>query len=340
MSAFRRAILMASCCACTVAGAQQTADAPPGVALPAVSQGLLFGAFKVLASDSMEGRRAGSPGGERARNFIVRQLAEIGVQPFVPAYVQKFSGRSQFGSHLMPPYGDGGVLSRGEVETYPWVDGANVLGVVRGTEHPGRFIVVSAHYDHLGVARGAIYSGADDNASGSAGILAIADFIANNPPKNSIIFAWFDAEEEGLLGSNAFVGHLPMKKDSVIADVNLDMVSRSAKEEIFLAGAHHWPVLQPFVDSIDALHVAHIRQGHDSPGSDDWTKRTDSGSFDQEGIPYIHFGVEEHADYHRPTDTILHSQPDFYYNNVLLAAQMVRLIDASADTVRKYKHRQ
>ncbi len=331
--------LVFSIAATTLAGAQEAVSPAQSIALPAISQGLLFSAFGVLAADSMEGRRVGTPGSARARDFIVRQLTAMGVQPLVPGYTSKFSAKSQFSAHAPVPYGNGFPVPRGMPDPHPWVDGVNILGIVKGTDHPGRFIFVSAHYDHLGVAAGEIYRGADDNASGSAGILAIADWIENNPPKNSVVFAWFDAEEEGLLGSAAFVRNLPMKTDSVIADVNLDMVSRNANGEIFLAGALHWPVLQPYVAALDSLHIAHIRQGHDSPGTDDWTKRTDSGSFDELGIPYIHFGVEEHADYHRPSDTMFRMQPEFYYNNVLLAAQMVRLIDASADSVRKNKHR-
>jgi hypothetical protein len=264
------------------------------------------------------------------------------VQPLVPAFSYPFSARSQFSSHAPVPYGDGMPVERGRpgVDQHPWVSGVNILGVVRGTERPGRYIFVSAHYDHLGVAGGQIYNGADDNASGSAGILAIAEWVVHNPQKNSIVFAWFDAEEEGLLGSTAFVRELPVKRDSIIADVNLDMVSRNALGEIFLAGAHHWPVLQPLVNALDSLGLATIRQGHDSPGFDDWTKRTDSGAFDHENIPYIHFGVEEHRDYHQPSDKMFRVQPQFYYYNVRLAAQMVRLIDASADSIVKFKRRQ
>jgi hypothetical protein len=330
--------------AATLAGrvvASQTSPAAAESIVPAISQETLLRSFGVLAADSMEGRRAGTPGSARARAFIIGELTKVGVQPFVPAFSYPFSARSQFPPHAPVPYGDGMPVQRGRSgpDQNPWVSGVNILGVVHGTERPGRYIFVSAHYDHLGVAGGEIYNGADDNASGSAGILAIAEWVVHNPQKNSIVFAWFDAEEEGLLGSTAFVRRLPVKRDSIVADVNLDMVSRNAHGEIFLAGARHWPVLQPLVNALDSLGLATIRQGHDAPGMDDWTKRTDSGAFDQENIPYIHFGVEEHPDYHRPSDKMFHVQPDFYYYNVRLAAQMMRLMDASADSIVKFKHR-
>jgi hypothetical protein len=334
-----RAILVAGCLAGRVAAPQTTAAKAKPI-VPAISQETLLRSFGVLAADSMEGRRVGTPGNARARAFIIAELTRLGVQPFVPQFSYPFSGRSRFSPHAPIPYGDGMPVPRGPAEQNPKVYGVNILGIVPGTERPGRYIFVSAHYDHLGVAGGEIYNGADDNASGSAGILAIAEWIVRNPQKNSIVFAWFDAEEEGLLGSTAFVRRLPVKRDSIIADVNLDMVSRNTLSEIFLAGAHHWPVLQPLVSALDSLGLATIRQGHDSPGKDDWTNRTDSGAFDQENIPYIHFGVEEHSDYHRPGDKMFHVQPDFYHSNVRLAAQMVRLIDASADSIVKFKRRQ
>ncbi len=337
-----RTILIVAFLAARVVAPQAAPAATGDSIVPAISKEALLRSFVVLAADSMEGRRVGTPGSARARAFIIGELTRAGVQPLVPAFNYPFSARSQFSAHAPVPYGDGMPVERSRiaVDQKPWIDGVNILGIVRGTQRPGRYIFVSAHYDHLGVAGGQIYNGADDNASGSAGILAIAEWVARNPQKNSIVFAWFDAEEEGLLGSTAFVGKLPMKRDSIIADVNLDMVSRNALGEIYLAGAHHWPILQPLVNALDSLGLATIRQGHDSPGPDDWTKRTDSGAFDHASIPYIHFGVEEHPDYHRPGDKVFHVQPDFYYYNVRLAAQMVRLIDASADSIVKFKRRQ
>ena len=209
-----------------------------------------------------------------------------------------------------------------------------MLGIVRGTERQGRIIVVSAHYDHLGMARGQIWNGADDNASGSAGILAIAEWAVAHPPRNSIIFAWFDGEEEGLLGSEAFVARPPVPLDSIVADVNLDMISRNVRGELFAAGAYRWPVMGPFIDSVAALHLVNLRQGHDGrPDDEDYTLRSDMGPFHTHHIPFVHFGVEEHDDYHRPTDRVERIQPEFYYGAVVTAADFIRRLDASLDIV-------
>src|ERR1019366_6762747 len=152
--------------------------------------------------------------------------------------------------------------------TYPLVFGHNLVGIVRGSLHPNRYIVVSAHYDHLGVLNGEIYHGADDNASGSAAILSIAEWTIAHPPLNSVIFAWFDAEEEGLLGSAAFVDRPPVPLEKIIADVNLDMISRSVTRELNIVGAHTYPVMQAFVDTVAALGLVRVRQGHEGAMGD------------------------------------------------------------------------
>ena len=190
--------------------------------------------------------------------------------------------------------------------------GVNLVGLVRGTAHPDRFIVVSAHYDHLGMSSGEIYHGADDNASGTGAILAIAEWTIAHPPLNSIIFAWFDGEEEGLLGSAAFVAHSPVPLGKIEADVNVDMVSRSTKGELYAAGARRYPVMQPLLDSVATLGLVTLRQGHDGETAvDDWTERSDMWPFHDRHIPFIHFGVEEHADYHLPSDEVARIQPGF-----------------------------
>ncbi len=318
---------------------QVVPPAAPSVArdsVPAINRNELFTAIGVLAADSMEGRRAGTPGGARARAYLIRELTRIGVQPLVAGFTYKFSAPSQFPEDAPVPYGNGsgGVVRRKGPVVHRWIDGTDVLGIVRGTERQGRIIVVSAHYDHLGMARGEIWNGADDNASGSAGILAIAEWVVRHPPKNSIIFAWFDGEEEGLLGSEAFVARPPVPLDSIVADVNLDMVSRNTRGELFAVGAYRWPVMAPFIDSVAALHLVNIRQGHDGrPDEEDYTFRSDMGPFHKNHIPFVHFGVEEHADYHMPTDRVERILPEFYYGAVVTAADFIRRIDASLDIV-------
>ena len=323
-----------------IAGASLHAQgAPRASSAPALDEIRLFTNLSALAADSMEGRLAGSPGGNRARAFLTREFARIGLAPLVKGYVIPFSRRSMFPDPVMsaPTPRQTSRFPTTPARTYPLVFGHNLVGIVRGSLHPNRYIVVSAHYDHLGVLNGEIYHGADDNASGSAAILSIAEWTIAHPPLNSVIFAWFDAEEEGLLGSMAFVDRAPVPLDSIIADVNLDMVSRSSTGELNVVGGIAWPVMQPFIDTVAALGLVSVRQGHEGmpgePVGADLTNRSDQGPFNRKRIPFVLFSNAEHADYHQPTDEVTRITPDFYYHSAQTAAALLHILDGSLDRV-------
>jgi Zn-dependent M28 family amino/carboxypeptidase len=212
---------------------------------------------------------------------------------------------------------------RGRDSTSPPVDGANIVGIVRGTRFPARFIVVSAHFDHVGIGRAvggdSIYNGADDNASGTAAVLELARWFAARPPENSFIFAAFDAEESGLRGAREFVASPPVPRDSIVLNVNMDMVSRSEKGELYAVGSLDNPALLPYVRRAQQLGRVKLLTGHEGPsatGSDNWTGASDHGAFRAQGIPYLYFGVEDHAGYHQPSDEASAITPPFYANAV------------------------
>ena len=170
------------------------------------------------------------------------------------------------------------------------------------------YFVVSAHYDHLGIRDGQIYPGADDDASGVAVILELAAFCQKTPFRHTILFAAFDAEERGLQGAKAFLVKPPVPKDRIALNVNLDMVSRSDKREIFVAGTYHYPDLKAPLEEVAKRAPITVLFGHDKPvaiagGVEDWTNQSDHGPFHAAKIPFVYFGVEDHADYHKPTDT-------------------------------------
>ena len=165
--------------------------------------------------------------------------------------------------------------------------------------------MVSAHYDHLGVRDGIIYPGADDNASGVAVLLAVARQLHVAAPRHPVLLVAFDAEELGLRGAEALVGSPLLPASTVALNVNLDMVSRNDDNEIFAAGTHqHTPSLKPILDDVQRRSAVKILFGHDRPmakaGSvEDWTTQSDHGVFHEAGVPYVYFGVVDHADYHR-----------------------------------------
>lgn len=277
-------------------------------ALPALDSARLMSDLSVLAADSMEGRRLGTPGGARARAFLVRSFTEIGLAAPRGGFTVAFGS---------------GVAG---------IRGANVVGMITGTTHADRCIVVSAHYDHLGVRDGVIYNGADDNASGTAAVLAMARWFKAHPPEHSIVFALFDGEEEGLLGARAFVARPPVAIEKIVADVNLDMVSRNAKGELYAAGASANPALKPLLDSVAAIAPVTLLLGHDTGiGEDNWIQQSDQGAFAVRKIPFVYFGVEDHPDYHRPGDKVAHIDAGFFFRSARTVAAFVRRLDRSRD---------
>ena len=196
-------------------------------------------------------------------------------------------------------------------------DARNVVGFVPGTVLPNDFIVVSAHFDHLGVIGGEVYHGADDNASGTAALLAIAAWVRNHPLRRSIVFAAFDAEELGLRGSHAFVETLPFPREQLLLNVNVDMIGRSDDGRLFVSGVRYTPALKSIVEtaarnSSVPVHVGHDRSMWVTGLIDDWTGASDHSSFHDLGVPFLYFGVEDHADVHQPTDTSDRIDASFY----------------------------
>lgn len=187
---------------------------------------------------------------------------------------------------------------------------ANVLALLPGssTERRDEIVVVGAHYDHLGLGGEgsgslapdvrAIHHGADDNASGVAGLLEIARALAASPPARSVLFAAFSGEEEGLLGSAQLMQHLPVARERVVAMLNLDMVGRpKAGPALTLGGfgtAAEWPKL---IEAVNANH--HLKISTDRGGFG----ASDQSSFYAADVPVLFFFTGAHEDYHRPSDT-------------------------------------
>lgn len=250
----------------------------------------LMDAVTTLADPKFEGRAAGSPGGIAARAWIVDRFKTIGLGTVSGAYVYPFT----YTRMTMNGRQDG--------------QGANVLGFCIGTDPKLPYFVVSAHYDHLGIRDGQTYPGADDDASGVAVVLELAAFCQKTPLRHTILFAAFDAEERGLQGAKAFFVKPPVPPDRIALNVNLDMVSRNDRREIFIAGTYHYPDLKKPLEEIAARAPITVLFGHDKPvavagGVEDWTNQSDHGPFHAAKIPFVYFGVEDHADYHKPTDT-------------------------------------
>jgi Zn-dependent M28 family amino/carboxypeptidase len=149
-----------------------------------------------------------------------------------------------------------------------------------------------------------------------------------HPPANTMLFALWDAEESGLAGARAFVAAPPIPLTSIAANVNLDMVSRNDKGELYASGAAHYPAMRPILESLVPQAAVALRLGHDTGGgTDDWTSQSDHAAFHAAGIPFVYFGVEDHADYHKPTDDVERIQPGFYVRAARTIAGFVERLD-------------
>jgi Zn-dependent M28 family amino/carboxypeptidase len=272
----------------------------------------LLGDLKTLSSDDMQGRRVDTAGSEKARGYIESRFRASGILPFGESYLFPFTFRSGRGTGAMDRHG------------------VNVVGRIVGSREADRYIVVSAHYDHLGVQNGRVFHGADDNASGTAALFAIAEYFNAHRPAHSLIFAAFDAEETGLQGSREFVTHPPVLAASIGLDINADMIARD--DTLYVVGTFLQPFLKPSVERIIAKATAKTMIGHDNPALknvEDWTKDSDHYSFIQAKIPALYFGVEDFAQHHKATDDYETIDPVFYTHAVETLIQAVQEFDSN-----------
>ncbi len=272
--------------------------------------------LQTLAADDMEGREPGTPGGVKARTYLLKRFKEIGIQLIGESYERSF----RFNTPL-------------DKAEHP---GVNVVGVIRGRRDPDRYIAVTAHYDHLGTKNGQVFNGADDNASGVSAMLAIAQQLSVNPPDHSVLFVAFDAEETGLNGSRDFVKSPPVPLDAIVLNFNLDMVARDAKNRLYAVGTHYYPFLKPYLEGTARPPVTLVF-GHDVAGAkeEDWTRDSDHFPFHEAGIPFVYFGVEDYEQHHKPTDDAQTVTKEFFVGaaNTILAA--VRKCDANLEAIQK-----
>jgi Zn-dependent M28 family amino/carboxypeptidase len=145
------------------------------------------------------------------------------------------------------------------------------------------------------------------------------------------VFVAFDAEEHGLQGARAFVDAPPVARDRIALNVNLDMVSRGDTGELYAAGTHHTPALRAPLEEVAARAPVTLLFGHDRPedGPNDWTMQSDHGAFHQAGIPFVYFGVEDHPDYHQPTDTADRIDPGFFARAAATILDALRTLDTA-----------
>ncbi len=286
--------------------AGSTAQVPPGT----VNRTELLGDLKALSADDMQGRRIGTPGGEKARRYVIDRFQASGIAPLAGGYSRPFT-------------------------TNATTAGANVVGRIEGTLRRDRYIVVSAHYDHVGVRNGRVFNGADDNASGTAALFAFGAYFTAHPPVNSLLFVAFDGEEQGLLGSRAFIAAPPVPRTTLIVNLNVDMIGRDPNNELWVTGLKRQPFFTPIIDRVAARASVKLLAGHEdsSVRGNDWTQDSDQFAFIEAGIPGFYFGVEDAQHHHQPTDDYETMTYPFYVRAVETLIDVITEVDANLDAI-------
>lgn len=262
-----------------------------------------------LADDELQGREAGMHGSRVAARYIVSCLKEAGIRPLDKnGYYQPFEAyakeRQQRGRWQVHP-DSVAVLKQG---THRSLQMNNVLAYIPG-KRSDEYVIVGAHFDHLGVdetlADDKIYNGADDNASGVSAVLQIARAFAlsGEKPLRNVIFAFWDGEEKGLLGSKHFVQHCPFLKQ-IKGYLNFDMIGRNNKPEqpqhvVYFYTATH-PAFGEWLKRDITRYGLQLQPDYrpwDNP-----VGGSDNASFARSGIPVIWYHTDGHPDYHQPSD--------------------------------------
>ncbi|RAI94897.1 M28 family peptidase [Algoriphagus yeomjeoni] len=270
--------------------------------------------IKYLSTDKLKGRKTGSEGNAEARSFILDQFKSIGLKTQYADFQQRFS-----------------FENRRENKTFE--DAINIVGFIAGSKSK-KLIVITAHYDHVGIGRpdaagDSIYNGADDNASGTAALIELARYFKKHRPEHSMIFAALDGEEMGLQGAKALLQDFPFELDQILLNINMDMISRNEKGELYASGTYYYPTFKTILEGASTGSVPKLMFGHDEPntGRDNWTQSSDQGPFFSANVPHIYFGVEDHPDYHKPSDSFENIDEQFYINAVNLILKCTIALD-------------
>jgi aminopeptidase N len=254
--------------------------------------------IRYLASDSLDGRLTGTPQNDSAAAYLARRFKRLGLRPGGDAgtFLQHWTVNSTSGTR------EAAVANRVT---------ENVVAILPGSHRrlAGQDVVIGAHFDHLGngpfgsAAHGdsvhLIHHGADDNASGTAGVLEIARILSTSRPRpaRTIVFVLFSGEEEGALGSAWYADHPAIPMDSTLAMLNLDMVGRMRDNRLLVLGARSATEWQPLLDSVDAPYHLDVHASGSGWGP------SDQNSFYAKQRPVLHFFTDLHPDYHAPADT-------------------------------------
>jgi hypothetical protein len=257
----------------------------------------------IVASDKMEGRETGSEGQKMAGKYLIEQYKKSGISfpKGATDYYQKVPA-----AYLNQQRNEG------------LGDSENIWAFIEGSEKPEEIIVVSAHYDHVGVKNGEVYNGADDDGSGTVALLEIAQAFQKakkegHGPKRSILILHVTGEEHGLHGSRYYSENPLFPLANTVADVNIDMIGRrdeahaDSNNYIYLIGSDY--LSSDLYNVCEAVNTKYTKLNLDYKYNDRADKnrfyyRSDHYNFAKNGIPSVFLFNGVHADYHKKTDEV------------------------------------
>jgi Zn-dependent M28 family amino/carboxypeptidase len=256
-----------------------------------------------VASDEMEGRNTGSIGQKKAGNYLISQYQSNGIS--FP------KGATDFYQKVPAAF-----LNAKRNENLP--DSENIWAYIEGSEKPNEVIVISAHYDHIGIENGEIFNGADDDGSGTVALLEIAQAFQiakkeGHGPKRSILFLHVTGEEHGLLGSSYYSEHPLFPLANTITDINIDMIGRhdefhnDSSDYVYLIGSDYLSTdLYTICEEVNKKYVNLFLdyKFNDRKDPNRFYYRSDHYNFAKNGIPSVFLFNGVHADYHKASDEV------------------------------------
>jgi Zn-dependent M28 family amino/carboxypeptidase len=256
----------------------------------------------IIASDEMEGRDTGTKGQKKAGEYLISQYTKAGIS--FPEGAADFYQRIPSAS-----------LSSRRNGNLP--DSENVWAFIKGSEKPEEVLVISAHYDHIGIENGEIHYGADDDGSGTVAVLEIAKAFQKakeegHGPKRSILFLHVTGEEHGLLGSKYYSENPLFPIANTITDINIDMIGRrddlhkSSNDYVYVIGSDYlssdlYTICENANKNFININLDYTFNDRNDPNR--FYYRSDHYNFAKKGIPSVFLFNGVHADYHKPTDT-------------------------------------
>jgi Zn-dependent M28 family amino/carboxypeptidase len=278
------------------------AQVSPTKYIKSISKESLKTNLYIIASDEMEGRDTGSKGQKKAGEYLISQYVKAGITfpEGATDYYQKIPAAS---------------LNSRRNENLP--DSENIWAFIKGSEKPEEVLVISAHYDHIGVKNGEINHGADDDGSGTVAVLEIAKAFQKakdegHGPKRSLLFLHVTGEEHGLLGSKYYSENPLFPIANTITDVNIDMIGRrdeihkDSNDYVYIIGSDYlssdlYTICEEANKNYIKTNLDYTFNDRNDPNR--FYYRSDHYNFAKKGIPAVFLFNGVHADYHKPSDT-------------------------------------